>query len=220
VLKINKLVKKYDGSTQNTLNISEVVFKKSTITRLIGTNGIGKTTFLSVVSGLSNFEGEIIFNNCSIRENYQEYLSMTAYVGNDYFLYDFLTGSEMIRFVQNALDFNSSIKDDLMDFCSESGLSEYLNVFTKDLSLGTKQKLGIVLALLANPKVLLLDEPFVNLDELSKKALIKILKIRTKQDGLLTIYATHSLEEELENLADQTLRLTNDEKSGAYFVWE
>jgi len=220
VLKINKLIKKYDGSKQNTLNISKIIFQKSTITRLVGPNGIGKTTFLSVISGLSYFEGEIVFDDYSIHEDYQKYLAITSYIGNDFFLYDFLTGSEMINFVQSAIKVQSNIENDLMDFINESGLSEYLNIFTKDLSLGTKQKLSITLALLTHPKILLLDEPFVNLDNSSQKALIKILKLRTKKEDMLTIYATHAKEENIANLADQTARLTNDKKNGAYLIWE
>jgi ABC-type multidrug transport system ATPase subunit len=103
MLKINKLVKKYEDSDSNTLNISDVTFKPSKIIRIIGPNGIGKTTFLSVISGLSFFEGEIIFNNTSIKQNYQKYLSMISYVGNKLFLYDLLTGEEMIKFVQKML---------------------------------------------------------------------------------------------------------------------
>ncbi|MDR1013027.1 MAG: ABC transporter ATP-binding protein, partial [Lactobacillales bacterium] len=217
-LEIKKLQKTYEGSIHRVLNISDVTFSTATIIRILGINGIGKTTFLSIISGLSNFEGKISINGIEIHENYQKYLSMTAFVGNKLFLYDFLTGNEMIDFVQNAVNFQSNIDNDLWDFINKSGLSEYLNIMTKDMSLGTKQKLSIVLALLASPKVLLLDEPFVNLDEPSKKALIKILKQRSKQKEILTIYATHSKESDIEHLADKTVRLINDKKDGAYLI--
>lgn len=219
MLEIKELIKKYEGSEKNTLNISKAIFKSSSITRIMGSNGIGKTTFLSVVSGLSEFEGNIILDQVSIKKNYRKYLSMISFIGNQLFLYDFLTGSEMIDFVCKMINGNGSIEEDITTFILKSKLSEYLKLFTKDMSLGTKQKLSIVLALLVFPKLLLLDEPFVNLDEPSKDALIEILKLRSQKNGAIIIYATHSNEDEIKDLADQTARLVG-EKDGADLVWQ
>lgn len=74
--------------------------------------------------------------------------------------------------------------------------------------------------MLVRPKLLLLDEPFVNLDENSKNALIKILQSRSNNEKMTTIYATHSKEDRIENLADQTAMLVNDKNDGAHLVWQ
>jgi ABC-2 type transport system ATP-binding protein len=213
-------VKKYEGTDKNTLDISEISFKRGTITKIIGANGIGKTTFLSILAGLMDFEGKISFDKYSINEDYQKYLLVTSYIGNDLFLYDYLTGREMIYFVQKMINSKKDIDCDLINFIDESGLSEYLDIFTKEMSLGTKQKLSIVLALLVSPKVLLLDEPFVNLDDHSKIALIKLLKLKSKEDQLIIIYATHLPEDTVGELSDATIQLTKRDGEGADLVWQ
>lgn len=212
------MIKKYENAPCNVLNISNISIQPGEMIQLMGVNGVGKTTFLSILAGLSHFEGEIILDGFSIQKDYQRYLSKISYVGNKLFLYDFLTGEEMIQLVQEMASISSTIDENLLFFISDSGLSNYLHLYTKEMSLGTKQKLSIVLALLIYPKLFLMDEPFVNLDEISKKVLNQLLKSRCTT-GMITIYATHSKEEDLINLANKTAYLLPNFQKGADLVW-
>ncbi|MDR3157213.1 MAG: ABC transporter ATP-binding protein [Lactobacillales bacterium] len=218
MLQIQQIIKKYENASYNVLNLSNFSIQSGEMIQLMGVNGVGKTTFLSVLAGLSHFEGEIILDGFSIRKDYQRYLSKISYVGNQFFLYDFLTGEEMIQLVQEMASIGSIIDEDLLFFISDSGLSGYLHLYTKEMSLGTKQKLSIFLALLISPKLFLMDEPFVNLDEPSKEALKKLLKSRSKT-GMMTIYATHSKEENFNDLADKTAYLLPHLQKGADLIW-
>lgn len=218
MLKIKSVIKKYDNSSKEILNISEFCISSSSMVRICGENGIGKTTLLNILAGITSFEGDLIYDNISCKESYEEYLKLVYLVGNDMFLYDFLTGKEMIDFVKELL--SDEVNRCYVDkFIQNSGLHKYLDTFTKDMSLGTKQKLSIVLSLLCCPKILLLDEPFVNLDDESKVALADALQYLVKKYNSIVIFTTHSKEKSIERLATHTAFLVSSDTEGANLNW-
>ncbi|MBL1229296.1 ABC transporter ATP-binding protein [Enterococcus sp. BWB1-3] len=219
MLKIENVQKTYDDSDRVIINISNFSIPNTSLVKICGENGIGKTTLLNILAGVTSFEGDVINKSISCKLNYKKYLELVYLIGNELFLYDFLTGQEMISFVRKLIsDFESNQIVEI--FIQESGLYKYISTLTKDMSLGTKQKLSIVLAMICKPHILLLDEPFVNLDDLSKTALTKALQSFVKEYNSIVIYTTHSKEKMIENLATHKAILGySDDVIGASLDW-
>ncbi len=94
----------------------------------------------------------------------------------------------------------------------EIGLDKYQNTYTRELSLGTRQKLSLILALLTSPNLILLDEPFVNFDIRSRKVTLDYLKDYIIQHKAILIYATHSTDTDVANFSDKKIILKRDEQ--------
>ncbi|MEV3223989.1 ATP-binding cassette domain-containing protein [Paenibacillus larvae] len=166
MLTICGLKKSYTG-----LKIFEEIdleIPKKSIVTLTGKNGIGKTTLLNILGGISEFEGDVLLNEISLKYHFKDYLKLTWLISNDPFLYDYLTVSEMIDFIallsNNNTCLTTAYKDNMIEYLE---LTRYKSVFIKNLSLGTKQKLSFIIGFLNNPKLVLIDEPFVNFDKTS-----------------------------------------------------
>lgn len=207
MLKITQIKKSFSG--RKILNISEFSIHESSIVRISGENGTGKTTFLLILGGIDSFEGEINLEDISVKKERKKYLSNVYFVGTSLFLYDFLTGKEMLELIKDTAVVKPEIEKIVQEFLALSGLERFLGIYTREMSLGTQQKLGIAMAVLSSPKLLLLDEPFVNLDHSSKKALMTLLKKYSQEKGIV-IYSSHSEEDFLNGLDDRKLELKYD----------
>lgn len=210
MLELINISKKYNDSNYVLEGIN---FKSinNNIIELKGANGIGKSTLLNIIGGMTNFEGDVTLNGTSLKNNYKKYMKSVSLINNTFFLYEYLTPYEMIDMVLFFLD-KQSLSQSLKKFSEEIRLDEYRDVLIRELSLGTKQKLALILTLIPEPNLLLLDEPFVNLDIKSRKVVLNYLKKYIEENNAILIYTTHSTDEYLSDFPNEKIILVKDER--------
>jgi ABC-2 type transport system ATP-binding protein len=188
------VMKKYDDRI--VLSIPELTVEHGQIFGLVGNNGAGKTTFLRLVLDLipAN-QGWFSINGTSVAKDENWKVITSSYLDDD-FLVDFLTFAEFIRFVASAYNVNEESLSKRL-FRLNQFLGEELALSQKklirEMSQGNKQKAGIAAALIAEPKLLILDEPFSHLDPGAQMALKSILKYYNTHLQTTMIISSHNL---------------------------
>ena len=193
MLKIEHLTKTYgDKKAVDDLSLH---IKPGEIYGFIGHNGAGKTTTIKSCCGILSFDGgEIYVDGTSIKTNSIECKSKIAYIPDNPDLYEFMTGIQYLNFVADI--FGVSAED------RQSRIHKYADAFeiTKDLaqpvsaySHGMKQKLAIISALIHNPTLVIMDEPFVGLDPKASHLLKGYMRDICDKGGAI-FFSTHVLE--------------------------
>ena len=154
---------------------------------LVGPNGAGKTTIMKTILGLTKFNGRILVDNQEVTENNHQALQQVGALIEHPAIYPFLTG------LQN-LELYSQDHQDLQEVVSLVQMESYLNQRAKNYSLGMKQKLGIALALLNKPRLVILDEPMNGLDIEATITIRKVIK-QYAQQGTAFLISSHVLSE-------------------------
>ena len=154
---------------------------------LVGPNGAGKTTIMKTILGLTKFSGSIQIDNQEVTENNHQALQQVGALIEHPAIYPFLTG------LQN-LELYSQDHQDLQEVVSLVQMENYLNQRAKNYSLGMKQKLGIALALLNKPRLVILDEPMNGLDIEATITIRKVIK-QYAQQGTAFLISSHVLSE-------------------------
>ncbi len=193
MLQVNNLTKKYNGKT--VLNMPELNIPKGQSFGLVGNNGAGKTTFFNLVLDLIRpTTGQVLNNDIVVNQSEDWKKHTSAYI-DDSFLIGYLTPEEYFYFVgelrgQNKADINSFLGQ-FDEFFNDEILNQ--KKYLRDLSKGNQKKVGLVAALIGSPEVIILDEPFANLDPTTQIRLKKLLKqLSAKQDKTLLI-SSHDL---------------------------
>lgn len=194
MLKIQNLTKHYKGSNKGVTNLSLNV-KAGDIFAFIGHNGAGKTTTLKCVVGIHDFEeGEIYINGLSMKENPYACKKEFAYIPDNPDLYDYLTGIQYLNFIADV--FEVSVEDRqkrIENYAKDFGIIESLGDLISSYSHGMKQKLAIISALVHEPKLLILDEPFVGLDPQAAVVLKNKMREICEKGGAI-FFSTHVLD--------------------------
>ena len=189
ILRVVQLCKNY-GKTKGIEDLS-LELNDGEIFGLIGPNGAGKsTTIRSIMNMINKSYGEVYFNDQLLDKNNIEAKKLIGYLPSEVFLYEDMS-------VKQMLDYHASFfKEDLSERRKE--LVKLLNVDEKkkieNLSLGNLKKVGIILALMHNPKLLILDEPSSGLDPIMQQTFYELL-LQEKAKGTTIIYSTHILSE-------------------------
>ncbi len=188
-----ELTKKYNGTT--VLNIGNLVIPKGQSFGLVGNNGAGKTTFFNLLLDLIRpTTGKITTNNIQVNTS-EDWKSFTGSFIDESFLIGYLTAEEYFYFIgelrgQNKADIDSFVKQFEEMFNGEIiGKKKYL----RDLSKGNQKKAGIVAALIGNPEIIILDEPFANLDPTTQIRLKQLLKSLTENKEVTVLISSHDL---------------------------
>ncbi len=191
-IRLEGISKKYDGSL--VLDVPGLTFNPGEVVGLLGNNGAGKTTMFSIILDLiqpdtgHSYSGD---EAIALSEHWKSYTG--SYISEN-FLLDFLTPDEYFKFIAelnqvNAADLNTFLSsyDDL--FNGEiRGVQKYI----RDLSKGNQKKAGIVAALIGDPDVIILDEPFANLDPTTQIRLRNILSDLKSADKTILV-SSHDL---------------------------
>ena len=174
---------------------------------LVGPSGSGKTTTLKLINRLiEQTEGDIYFEDKRLKDyDLRELRLKTGYVLQQIALFPNLTVAENISLIPEMKNFDKKeIKEKTEDLLKKVGLDpkHYMNRLPKELSGGEKQRVGILRAIIANPKILLMDEPFSALDPLSKVQLQDLIKTLHNEYKMTTVFVTHDMDEAMK-LADR-----------------
>jgi ABC-2 type transport system ATP-binding protein len=193
MIQVNKLQKTYNGIT--VLNIPELEIKAGESFGLVGNNGAGKTTFFRLILDLIEpTTGEVQIENKTVMRN-DDWKSITGSFLDEGFLIDFLTPEEYFKFVAKL---HKKSEGDLAVFLE--GMTDFFNgeiIGTKklirDFSKGNQKKIGIAAALIGDPKILILDEPFTALDPSSQIRLKRFLTDLQTRLNMTMLISSHDL---------------------------
>jgi len=164
-------------------------FNKPEIIGLVAPNGTGKTTLLRTIAGLIQPKmGDISINGMTITEDREIYYKRMYFVENNTTLYPNLKGIDHISYVKSVWDSPINIKDVIQKL----GISDYVNLPIKKLSLGMKQHILLAMCIVSNAEVILLDEPMNGLDPTSIKKISHYLK-EMKENNKIIILSSHIL---------------------------
>lgn len=194
MLQIKNLTKRYKGGKAAVSNLS-LDIQAGDIYGFIGHNGAGKTTTIKAVVGIIDFdEGEIIIDGESIRNNPINCKKKIAYIPDNPDLYEHLTGIQYLNFVGDIFGVSAKDREEkIRRYANDFEITSVLGDLISSYSHGMKQKLAIISALIHEPKLLILDEPFVGLDP--KAALILKNTIRELcEQGSAIFFSTHVLD--------------------------
>lgn len=193
MLKIENVSKSY-GEKKAVDNVS-LHIKKGEIYGFIGHNGAGKTTTLKACCGLLDFEqGEIYIDGVSVKENPLACKQKLAYIPDNPDLYAFMTGVQYLNFVGDVYKVEASVRQEKMHkYADLFELTESLSMPIGAYSHGMKQKLALIAALLHEPKLMIMDEPFVGLDPKAAHTVKQIMRELCEQ-GSAIFFSTHVLE--------------------------
>ena len=162
---------------------------------LIGPNGAGKTTLLKNICGLLSFEsGSISVNGESVAEKGNSICSNIGVLIEETCAYPKLTGFKNLRLVADLYDSNIT-DEELNNIVDIVDLTENIHNKFKTYSLGMKQRLGIAMALLNSPKILILDEPINGLDVAGAKNIRELIKFLAEKRNITVLISSHMLSE-------------------------
>ena len=189
-----KGVSKYYGDKKALDNVSFEV-KQGEIFAFIGHNGAGKTTLIKSICGILDFEeGEILIGGKSIKTDPLECKKKMAYVSDNPELYEDMKAISYINFVCDIYDVPTGVRErNVRRYAEMFGMEKELNNTISAFSHGMKQKIALIAALSHEPKVLIMDEPFVGLDPKAIFDMKEVMK-RIVKDGGTIFFSTHILD--------------------------
>lgn len=193
ILEINNLKKIYAGRT--VVNIEHLVINAGETIGVVGNNGAGKTTLFRLLLDLIRPDaGEILSKgvNVAVSDQWKNY---TASYLDEGFLIDYLTPEEYFVFIGSLNQISAADVAEYLNGYEEFFSGEVLNrnKYIRDFSKGNQNKIGIAAALLQNPELLVLDEPFANLDPTTQFRLKNYLKTLKTNKSLTTLISSHDL---------------------------
>ncbi len=207
MLKIEHLTKTY-GEKKAVDDLS-LHIQPGEIYGFIGHNGAGKTTTIKAVCGILRYDsGEITVNGISMKENPLACKSAIAYIPDNPDLYEFMTGIGYLNFVGDIFGVSAEKRQEkIRKYAAEFELTADLAQPISAYSHGMKQKLAVIAALIHDPKLIIMDEPFVGLDPKASH-LLKGLMREKCDEGAAIFFSTHVLEV-AEKLCDKVAIIKN-----------
>ncbi len=195
MLNIKNYTKIYAGDKKACDDVT-ICVEAGDIFGFIGHNGAGKSTTIRAVVGVLDFtEGEIWVDGHSVKAEPMECKKVTAYIPDNPDIYENLTGIQYLNFVADAYGISSKERSDSIRKYGELfEITDALGDLIASYSHGMKQKVAIIGALIHNPKLLVLDEPFVCLDPNAAHTLKEIMK-ELCNNGSAVFFSTHVLDE-------------------------
>lgn len=194
MLEIKNYTKIYGEGKKAADNVSLTV-ERGDIYGFIGHNGAGKSTTIRAVVGVMDFtEGEIYIDGHSVKDESLECKKVMAYIPDNPDLYDNFTGIQYLDFIADIFGLNAADRTKrIEEYADRFEIKDSLGDLISSYSHGMKQKLAIISALIHEPKLMVLDEPFVGLDPKASFTLKQIMN-EMCQKGTAIFFSTHVLE--------------------------
>lgn len=185
------------------LILDDINFKleKGKIYGLVGANGSGKSTLLKIILGLYDSKGEVIINGYNLKNSFSDALKNVSGIVDFVSFYEYLTAYENLRYFSLLYEVPVSRVDEVLKIV---GLKK-TDITVKKFSLGMKQRLGLAIALLKDPNVLILDEPTNGLDP---KGILELRNLLLSFEDKTIIISSHIIAE-IEKIVDEVLFINN-----------
>lgn len=214
MLEIKNLTKQYKGGKKAVKDLS-ITIEAGDIYGFIGHNGAGKTTTIKCVAGIIDFdEGEIKIDGHSIKEEAKLCKSMIAYIPDNPDLYEHLTGIQYLNFIVDIFMVSAEErKERIGRYADAFEITENLGDLISSYSHGMKQKVAVISALIHEPKLMILDEPFVGLDPKAAFTLKNVMHELCERGGAI-FFSTHVLDV-AEKLCNKVAIIRNGELMAA-----
>jgi len=192
-IKINNLQK--DFGEKRAVDIDNYVINNGDILGLVGNNGAGKTTFFRLILDLLQASNGAAFINDIDSSKRDEWKSLVGSFLDEGFLIDYLTPEEYFYFIGKMYGLKKEEVDERLTTFERFMNGEVIGQkkFIRNFSAGNKQKIGIISAMIHNPELLILDEPFNFLDPSSQSIIKHILKDYSQQTGATILISSHNV---------------------------
>lgn len=193
MIEVKELTKTY--GSQTVLNLPELEIPKGQSFGLVGNNGAGKTTFFSLLLDLiAPTTGHILNNGVEVRSS-EAWKPFTAAFIDESFLIGYLTPEEYFYFIGELRGQTRADVDALLEGFQDFFHGEILNQkkYLRDLSKGNQKKVGITATFIGNPEVVILDEPFANLDPTTQIRLKKLIRQLADEREVTALISSHDL---------------------------
>ncbi len=193
MIKTNSLTKIYGDKTA--LSIDQLEIPTGQSFGLVGNNGAGKTTFFSLLLDLIKASsGEIISSKIAVAKS-EEWKNFTSAFIDDSFLIGYLTPEEYFYFVGSLRGIDQKEIDLFLEAYADFFNDEILNQkkYLRDFSKGNQKKVGLVATFIGKPKVIILDEPFANLDPTTQIKLKQLIHKKSEDKELTLLISSHDL---------------------------
>ena len=211
MLKINNLHFKYKNSKTDNIEDFNINIKKGEIVGILGESGSGKSTMLRIIAGLeSAYKGSIVIGDRVVYDNKNFIEPENRGIGmvfQDYALFPHMTVAKNIMFGLKKMSMSDKEKR-MTEMLELVNLVEHKDKYPHELSGGQQQRIAIARALAPNPSILLLDEPFSNLDAHLQEKIRTELKEIIQKANITSIFVTHD-KEDAKALADKVVVLQN-----------
>lgn len=198
MIQVENLSKNYNGIV--VLNVGELKIPQGQSFGLVGNNGAGKTTLFSLLLDLIQpTTGSVKIDNIEVSKS-EDWKTKTSAFIDESFLIGYLTPEEYFYFIGELRGWNKADVDafvgDFVDFFNDEILNK--KKYIRDLSKGNAKKVGIIASLIGKPEVVILDEPFANLDPSSQFKLKKMIKQLAEDQQTTLLVSSHDLQHTVE----------------------
>ncbi|CAN5567476.1 ABC transporter ATP-binding protein [soil metagenome] len=182
-------IKKFSKSYQSHLVLSvEDLSISPGISWLKGENGSGKTSFFKSLAGILPFEGDLVLDNVSIKKDPVPFRRLVNYSEAEPQFPEFLTSKDIVRFIGKTKGASIEQQD---HFCHELGVDAYFTKPCGAYSSGMLKKLSLAVAFLGDPKLIILDEPLVTLDEAARGILMRLINEKINDSSMTFLLSSH-----------------------------
>lgn len=194
MLSIKNLTKTYKGSNKGVKNLS-LDLNEGDICAFIGANGAGKTTTIKSIVGIHTFDqGEVKLYDENLKDNPEYFKSLIGYSPDTPALYNNMTGKAYIELIASLYKMKETeLEQSLRYLLKKLKFESAVHDLVSSYSHGMKQRLILISLLMHNPRLIILDEPFVGLDPNATDFLVKEMRTRANE-GAIILYSTHVLE--------------------------
>lgn len=194
MLKIENYTKVYPNGKKAVVDLNLHIIPGD-LFAFIGHNGAGKTTTIKSIAGILDFEeGDILVDGISVKDNPLACKKKMAYIPDNPDLYESLTGLQYLNFIADVFELSKNDRQVKIEYYAEKfELLENLNNLISSYSHGMKQKLALISAFIHEPRLLILDEPFVGLDPKAAFIVKQLMKELCDKGGAI-FFSTHILE--------------------------